>query len=61
MGPSSAGYGDPRQREPKRVLDDWLDEIIDAEEAAESYGVVIDVQEARVDEEQTSALRAQRT
>ncbi len=61
MGPSSAGYGDPRQREPKRVLDDWLDEIIDAEEAAETYGVVIDVQEARVDEEQTSALRAQRT
>ena len=50
MGPSSAGYGDPRERDPARVLADWLDDIIDANEAAEKYGVVIDTRAGTVDE-----------
>jgi len=57
MGPSSAGYGDPLAREPARVLDDWLDDIIDADEAAERYGVVIDTRVCKVDEAATAARR----
>lgn len=57
MGPSSAGYGDPMQRAPERVLEDWLDEIVDAEEAAQLYGVAIDTRKAAVDEERTASLR----
>jgi N-methylhydantoinase B/oxoprolinase/acetone carboxylase alpha subunit len=57
MGPSSAGYGDPRERDPARVLADWLDDIIDADEAASQYGVVIDTRSGTVDEAATAALR----
>ena len=57
MGPSSAGYGDPFAREPARVLADWLDDIIDAVEAADRYGVVIDTHAGAVDEAATTARR----
>jgi N-methylhydantoinase B/oxoprolinase/acetone carboxylase alpha subunit len=57
MGPSSAGYGDPFAREPARVLADWLDDIIDADEAADRYGVVIDTGAGIVDAAATAARR----
>jgi N-methylhydantoinase B/oxoprolinase/acetone carboxylase alpha subunit len=57
MGPSSAGYGDPLTREPALVLSDWLDDIIDADEAVDRYGVVIDTRSGAVDEEATAARR----
>jgi len=57
MGPSSAGYGDPLAREPARVLADWLDDIIDADEAADRYGVVIDTRSGSIDEAATAARR----
>jgi len=57
MGPSSAGYGDPFAREPARVFADWLDDIIDANEAADRYGVVIDTRAGKVDEAATAERR----
>jgi len=40
-GPCGGGYGDPMLRAPQDVLDDVLDELIDADMARASYGVVI--------------------
>jgi N-methylhydantoinase B/oxoprolinase/acetone carboxylase alpha subunit len=57
MGPTSAGYGDPFERDPARVLADWLDDIIEADEAAEQYGVVIDTKAGAVDEQATAKRR----
>src|SRR6266852_738701 len=41
--PGGGGFGDPRTRDPQRVLDDVIDGLITAEEAQRDYGVVIDV------------------
>lgn len=57
MGPSSAGYGDPFEREPQRVFDDWLDDVVDLDTAATQYGVVIDSANCRVDLAATEKLR----
>ncbi|MDQ3904563.1 MAG: hydantoinase B/oxoprolinase family protein, partial [Actinomycetota bacterium] len=56
--PGGGGYGDPLTREPERVLDDVLDGYVSVEAAERDYGVVIDLANKRVDEEQTAALRA---
>jgi len=60
MGPSSAGYGDPFERDPELVLADWLDEIITAEQAELQYGVAIDASRACVEVTRTAALRKRR-
>jgi N-methylhydantoinase B/oxoprolinase/acetone carboxylase alpha subunit len=60
MGPTSAGYGDPFERDPDRVLADWLDDIIGADEAAEQYGVVINTKGATIDEEATRERRGRK-
>jgi N-methylhydantoinase B len=52
-----AGYGDPLEREPERVLDDVLDRKITREAAREQYGVVLDG--GTVDAGATDALRAE--
>ena len=39
--PSGGGYGDPLDRDPQLVLDDVLDDFIDAEHAHDVYGVVL--------------------
>jgi N-methylhydantoinase B/oxoprolinase/acetone carboxylase alpha subunit len=57
MGPTSAGYGDPFERDPARVLADWFDDIIEADEATEQYGVVIDTEAGTVDEQATAKRR----
>jgi N-methylhydantoinase B len=41
VGPSGGGYGDPRRRDPERVLRDVLDGYISVETAMRDYGVVI--------------------
>jgi len=51
------GWGDPLAREPARVLDDVLDELVSPEGARHDYGVVIDPAAMAVDEEATAALR----
>ncbi|HMQ58330.1 MAG TPA: hydantoinase B/oxoprolinase family protein, partial [Rhizobiaceae bacterium] len=39
--PCGGGYGDPLERDPAKVLDDVLDEIISAQDARADYGVVL--------------------
>ncbi|MBM4228727.1 MAG: methylhydantoinase, partial [Gammaproteobacteria bacterium] len=52
------GYGDPRDRDAKQVLEDVLDEYISLEAAAKVYGVVIDPATMQIDEAATRAARA---
>ncbi len=51
------GWGDPKTRDPQRVLDDVLDEYVSLEAAKELYGVVIDPDTLTLDTEATRALR----
>ena len=39
--PGGAGYGDPRERDPARVLDDVVNGYVSIEAAARDYGVVV--------------------
>jgi N-methylhydantoinase B len=54
--PGGGGVGDPRARDPQRVLDDVLDGFITAEEARRDYAVVIDA-DGRLDLAATQRLR----
>jgi N-methylhydantoinase B len=54
---NSAGYGDPRERDPERVLRDVLDEVITIADAESDYGVAIDMTSQTVDAGRTSELR----
>lgn len=54
---SGGGWGDPMDREPERVLNDYLDDYITAEIAEEVYGVVIDEARETVDETATARCR----
>src|SRR5262252_1325879 len=54
--PGGGGIGDPRTRDPQRVLDDVRDGLITAEAARRDYGVVIDV-DGRLDLAATERLR----
>ncbi len=55
--PGGGGFGDPRTRDPQRVLDDVLDGLITAAEARRDYGVAIDAA-GRLDLAETVRLRA---
>jgi N-methylhydantoinase B len=55
--PGGGGFGDPRERDAKLVLDDVLDGLITAQEARRDYGVAIDAQ-GRIDLAETARLRA---
>jgi N-methylhydantoinase B len=54
--PGGGGVGDPRTRDPQRVLNDMLDGFVTAEEARRDYGVVIDAH-GRLDMAATRRLR----
>jgi N-methylhydantoinase B len=54
--PGGGGIGDPRTRDPQRVLDDVRDGFITAQEARRDYGVVIAV-DGRLDLAATQRLR----
>jgi N-methylhydantoinase B len=54
--PGGGGVGDPRARDPQRVLDDVLDGFITAQDAERDYAVVIDA-EGRLDLAATARLR----
>src|SRR5262249_48533062 len=54
--PGGGGIGDPRTRDPQRVLDDVRDGFITAQEARRDYGVVIDA-DGRLDLAGTERLR----
>src|SRR5262249_56548609 len=58
LSPGGGGYGDPRTRDPARVLRDVRDGIVSIEAAERDYGVAITVDGRSIDEAGTAALRA---
>ena len=64
LSPCGGGYGDPLERDPKRVLDDVLDGYFDAGHARDAYGVVLlpvnDGYGWALDEAATAAERTER-
>jgi N-methylhydantoinase B len=52
------GHGDPLERDPKLVLEDVLDEKVSVERARTKYGVVIDLDQGRIDLGKTKTQRA---
>jgi N-methylhydantoinase B len=58
LSPGGGGYGDPRARDPMRVLRDVRDGIIGVDSAERDYGVAIAEHGRSVDEARTAALRA---
>lgn len=54
------GYGDPFARPPEQVLEDVSHDRVSMESAARDYGVAVTGPPWRVDEDGTSALRAER-
>src|SRR5690349_5650700 len=54
--PGGGGVGNPRERDPRHVLDDVLDGLITVEDAKRDYGVVI--ANGAVDEEATRRARS---
>jgi len=55
--PGGGGFGPPRERELKRVLDDVRNGYVSPAAAREEYGVVVDTEKWVVDEEGTRKLR----
>jgi N-methylhydantoinase B len=55
--PGGAGWGDPLERDPDRVLGDVLDRLVSVEAAAAEYGVVLAPDGASVDHDATKARR----
>ena len=53
------GYGDPLERDPKRVAADVREEKLSRDYARKEYGVVLDAVRLEVDAEATAALRQQ--
>jgi N-methylhydantoinase B len=56
----AGGWGDPLERDPVRVLNDFRNEYVSIEMAREEYSVVIDPKSWMVDLEATVALRRQK-
>ena len=55
--PGGGGWGDPRERDPQRVLEDVRNEYVTPEGALNEYGVIIDLQAFSVDKQATCDLR----
>jgi N-methylhydantoinase B len=56
--PCGGGYGSPLERDPRKVLDDVLDGFCSAQDAADVYGVVLDLDAEIVDLSATKERRA---
>jgi N-methylhydantoinase B len=54
------GFGSPLERDPERVLEDVLEELVSIEAARELYGVVFDETTGGIDHEDTKRIRAAR-
>jgi N-methylhydantoinase B len=54
---AAGGFGDPMERDPALVLEDWLNGAIGLAAAREIYGVVLDDTARRLDDKATHALR----
>lgn len=55
VSPCGGGYGDPLERDPRRVRDDVLDGIVSEKNAREQYGVVLS--DGAIDTQATEDLR----
>ena len=57
--PGAGGHGDPLERDPRRVLEDVLDDYVSIEAARDAYGVMITGTglDLRVDDRATRELR----
>jgi N-methylhydantoinase B len=55
---AGGGWGNPLERDPQRVLEDVLDEIVSMEAARRVYGVALDPGGRNVDTAATARLRA---
>lgn len=55
--PGGGGYGNPFERDPEMVLRDVLEGYVSLESALADYGVVIDRETMRIDEEETKSMR----
>ena len=58
---TGGGWGPPLSRDPALVLDDVLDGFMTETQARETYGVVVDIVQRRVDLDGTRLLRAHLT
>ncbi|MBS0523852.1 MAG: hydantoinase B/oxoprolinase family protein [Proteobacteria bacterium] len=58
LTPGGGGFGDPKTRDPRRVLRDVRDGIVSREAAEREYGVAITPDGKAVDAAKTAALRA---
>ncbi|MBT3533968.1 MAG: hydantoinase B/oxoprolinase family protein [Rhodospirillaceae bacterium] len=56
--PGGGGWGDPKQRDPAKVLRDVRDGVVSREAAAAIYGVVIDADGKNIDDDATAARRS---
>ena len=52
----AGGWGDPLERDPQLVLEDVIEQKVSVQRAQEVYGVVVDLQNGRVDTEATERL-----
>jgi len=57
LSPGGGGYGDPKTRDPERVLRDVRDGIVSAEYAEKNYAVAIAADGKSIDKKRTNQLR----
>jgi N-methylhydantoinase B len=57
LSPGGGGYGDPRTRDPERVLRDVRDGLVSIESAGRDYAVAIDAKGRSIDAARTAELR----
>ncbi|MBI3964023.1 MAG: hydantoinase B/oxoprolinase family protein [Chloroflexi bacterium] len=55
----AGGYGDPQERDPRKVLEDVLDEYLSPEQARRDYLLVVDTDQGVIDWEATRKLRGE--
>lgn len=56
--PGGGGYGNPMEREPKRVLHDVLNGLVPLDAAKKDYGVTIDPVTMKINQKSTQLVRA---
>lgn len=56
-GPCGGGYGNPLERDPQAVYEDYLDDYVQKEDLETDYGVVLSEGDQGVDMEKTRHLR----
>jgi N-methylhydantoinase B len=53
-----SGVGNPRERDPEKVLNDVIDEFVSLKAAEQVYGVAINPTTMQIDRQRTETLRA---